>query len=1254
MLNDQGAERSPAQSSQLAQNLVARLRWLRRTIRTALLAHVIGKIIACAILVVLAVVLLDFTLSLPGFVRAAILIAGITIMLWQFKSRIWPVVQFRPSLEDMALRIEQTPVADSLGLRNNLATATNLAQSSDLSKQLHPSIELANQGLVKLRIWDAVRGPWAGWGLFAATFALATCLAIISIAPKLSMLALQRVFTPWASVSWPRVFDVRDLTARKVGPLGSATPIAAALVRSNYADLFTAPVTLKYRFEAPSALMVDSSWRTIAMSPQNRMVPVASDNQVDASAPGVGALFEALIEPISLGGTVGAGFGKQFADTQPASGITVRYRIFSGDHSTQEATIELLPPPTIVSAVARISPPSYAPGPVREIDLGLGLDDRAVVRDILPGSRVALELELSKSVPSPMIIRPGEDHAAALARALGLREPPPADMVLDVEGKTWNVAWKHTASLRLAPVPTDQTGLASPSEAIFVLGLREDRPPEATVLTPSRDEDALPTATIKLAGEGRDDVGLASIALVAQIAKAQADTSGSGAKQLNVEQTIDLVRKEFQASSAEQLQTVEQPLALTGLNLKPGDEVRVTVHARDHFDVQGPRAATVSQIRTIRILSIDQLVEQVWNDAASVRRQAIRLAEVQDELGSMVQQAASDGAWKNGTPRRQQDVAENAARLARQLSQTLERINQNLQQDGGQSDQPNSQTNGKPGTDPALQSAQQALAQGLQAATRAAQEASDAAKAATDAENARSGEDQASTAAARTKTAQSQAQALEAIEALARALDQGQDAWSSTRQIQRLAQEQDELAKATSELGSKTVGKKLDELTQADKNAIEDLAQKQDELARRTEQALSQMSERAEQLRQSDPAQAAALDEAARTGQRAGVSQQMRAAQQNISRNMQQQAGQAQQRASAGLKQIADQMRQQARSRDATLRRALASLVESIDALIANQEAELAKLTTQVELAQGQVVDLRGLDQGMIKLQTRTLAAVQQARDAGTEARGASIALAEAAQAQQDSVVALRATPFVANRAIELEQTSLAKLQNARQDAQRQAEAAEQRDQARQRQELREKYAAILALQTEVSNASNGLIDVELDRRTRQRAREVALAQENVADESRKMRQELRTLGDSELFTMAHERVEREALDAASKLRADSAKIGQVVRLKQEAITRQLEQLLAALAEDPQDENQFREAEGADQQSAGGGGGGSGGALPPVAELKLLKLMQQEALMLTKQAHDLGDETVRQQAGELQQKLVGKLERLIEKLKTKP
>jgi len=131
------------------------------------------------------------------------------------------------------------------------------------------------------------------------------------------------------------------------------------------------------------------------------------------------------------------------------------------------------------------------------------------------------------------------------------------------------------------------------------------------------------------------------------------------------------------------------------------------------------------------------------------------------------------------------------------------------------------------------------------------------------------------------------------------------------------------------------------------------------------------------------------------------------------------------------------------------------------------------------------------------------------------------------------------------------------------------------------------------------------------------------------------------------VFEFAHRRIDRASGEAAGRLLGATAD-GEVLR-HQATVVRLLQALLAALAEDNQQK-------GGEQSQGGGGGGGSSGdtpIVPELAELKLLRAMQAEAMEWTRNLDESGQRPAEGELSELadlQQELAARAAELVEKL----
>ncbi|MFN5956652.1 MAG: hypothetical protein ACK462_01780, partial [Planctomyces sp.] len=108
------------------------------------------------------------------------------------------------------------------------------------------------------------------------------------------------------------------------------------------------------------------------------------------------------------------------------------------------------------------------------------------------------------------------------------------------------------------------------------------------------------------------------------------------------------------------------------------------------------------------------------------------------------------------------------------------------------------------------------------------------------------------------------------------------------------------------------------------------------------------------------------------------------------------------------------------------------------------------------------------------------------------------------------------------------------------------------------------------------------------------------------------------------MMVLAHRRLDEATAAAAAQLR--EAQLGPLLTIRQTGAMRTLQSLIDALDE-AQREEEFRTPEGRPQEQGGGGGGGGQQEpplVPPLAELKVLRRLQGDALTATRDAEALG------------------------------
>ncbi len=1149
--------------------VVAALARLRAGARRRLIVQTLGLLVAALVVGGLLVGLFDFLFRLPILLRYFFWVAGIACAVWGVRTFVLPAMRFAPTLSEIALRLERWGSKASTPLPGVIASGLELAAQADepgptgvLSKN---AAERAVAAMRSIRPGELINPRLTRRCLGALALAAAPILALALFAPHLSKIGAQRVLTPWTNAHWPKRTAIADSTGLSAHALGAALPLRALLTRTDRAPGKT-PVEVSYRVVNNN---IAGPTRRAIMTPQ----PRAEQAQ--------GELFERLFEPGSLVSAMSPGSARPL--------VEIEYWFSAPDDTTEPARIALVEPPAIESASASITPPPYA-DPSREgfpfvhgvRELGPGLDERATLSPILQGSGATVILTLNKPVPTPPQNDLDATRAFLAAAFPGVDSSIFRSAIFD--GTRWTLELSLTKPTRLAPFILDEHGIRASDEPLYRFDCVEDRPPSAVIVEPPQDESVLPTAVISASGEGRDDVGLASLALRRQVMRTGDSSSPVPQAGEDSEPLVIASQDAPQGLSPR----VDASVDLAELRVKPGDEVHLTALAADGRPADLAGAPIVSGVRRLRVISDSELIEQFRAELGGIREAAIRLAQEQTRLAQQRPQASQDPAQAAAQRPRQQAITERLGplddvikRLAarRERNQLDDRELENLIQDTGD----------------LLESAAQA--------SRAAAEKLSALSAKNQPQENRDEQTQA--------LAGEQTKVDESLTQIAQILDRGQDSWAVRRTLEKLLAEQKQLASQTAAAAEDSAGKPLGDLDKAKRDDLERLANRQNDLAQRSAAALESMESRAQQLRESDPGQSKAMQQAANRAREDRLDKKQRDAAEQIRENKTGDAQANQDDAAEALERALEQLDKVQKERDDALRRLLAEVVESIKALVATQQAEIFALAEASKRT-----DLSGLDTALIRLNLDTLAVSDRVQSQVKEVTRLPDLLAAASHAQGGAIKALRLTPPDAADADAAERVSLQRLREALEEAQKLDQDAEGRDNDRKLAELLKAYREMLELQVALRDETTPLSNKELSRRDRAAARALGSRQQSIRERLATLREQTQEISETIVLEFAHKRLDK-ALDNAVRPLLDASVPASVVR-DQATIIATLKSMVAALADEQKKRDDFRD----DPNAQGGGGGGEGqgkqGLLPPIAELKLLRGMQAEAAESTR------------------------------------
>lgn len=1135
---------------------------LRRRIRRALLTERVAQAVAFGVAAAVAGVLLDRVFRFPPLLRAAELMALLGGGAAWFVLRVWPAWRFCPPLVEVALRLEH----GRPGAAGVLAAGVDLAATGDaagdraaLERQVIQEAAAVAEGVTSRRL--DVRPMWralAGAALAATAIATASWFV-----PDLASIGARRLLLPFADVQWPARTMVEAAMRSAVHPRGSALPLRAMAVRG---DASTMRVEAEYRVLGGSS----DGWRRILLSPQP-----------DGS-------FERLVE----------------AD---GDGVEVVFR--TPDMETLPVMVQLLPPPSVVSAKVDVQPPEYLVGSVdaRTADLGDGTDQRAMLSPpVLEGSSVTLELRMQGTPPPPV----GEDASAWSASTFhidgGDGRSVPFEVDIDPEdGSRWTVRWRALGRGVVEVSPVGAEGIRPTDRIAFEIPSIADAAPAVSIIEPASDDAVTPSAKPRVVAEARDDFAVTKSWIEVSVARGG-----------QVVRTMDPVPGTTGASAR-----VEMVVDIAGIGAQPGDRVVCVARAVDAFrDATGTRAPVSSTPRVFRVIAPTELAEQVRSRLGQMRDAAGRLREEQAGIADSVQRLARQpapgdepaasapdaGRGDDATSAERGRLAGAEARMAERVAsfeRALGELAERLERNGIEAD-----------------GLRETVAEASRTARAAAQQAQAAADGLTSPDPARdrtSLED----AAERARSAESSLADLES------SLGRDRETAELTRRIDRLAERIADASRQTQAVGQRSIGRTREQLDDETRAQLDRAAEAQREAAaeaRALADDLGEQAERLDQDRAAEPGAAEAMREAAREAEERGLSRQLEQAAERTERNQVQGAQQAQQQAQQAVEAMQQAMRNQQRARQQELERRATRVVDALQALLGGIERRMLPVQ-QLDGSDADAVEREAA--AVLRLARDAGAVAELAAGGGAPARRVTELVARGAEQLDQSATALRDQPGRVEdgqRNLDGARTSVQQALEAAAAAQREAERAAENQ---RRRELRTVYESVLERQRMARGGTESILPAPgrpADRRTFVESRRVGTEQALVTSMLQSIAKRA-DLAESDLFGAANE----EMIEASGLAVGDltSGAPSRRTVLVQQEVESTLASLMEALADPPEPDDPFAQnpGQGGQDGAAGGAGGGAGQAdrVPPIAELRLLRTMAQRVLDDTAAAEQL-------------------------------
>jgi len=860
----------------------------------------------------------------------------------------------------------------------------------------------------------------------------------------------------------------------------------------------------------------------------------------------------------------------------------VEFQFLTADVETPLQRIDLRDAPRIAEASIVVTPPPYAATlPIIRQSLGdcTGRQGR-LLEPVLAGSTCELTIRPTASTVVP---EDSDDARAAWLKSSvecthpdGKAAGVPADLLLARAGEAWTVQWTARESIVFDWMLRDEHQVSNVTPIEITVDVRTDQPPEPLMTLPEADETVLASASIPLRGVVRDDVGVFELHI---------DASLGTVWQQRLTTTVGDGQREVEASTV---------LDVSSSGGKAGDVIEVVAVAVDSLLTDGLRRAPVpSGPRRLKIISEEQFSEETRSVLAAIRQAAQRAGERQRALVERDDDASAE-------VRPQAEVGERIGSLARMLASLRARLEQNNADD----DATESLLDAAGDITEVAQAQSDRARNALQEASKQGAEAPESGEVAGLMEQA--------------KAAQQEVDSE--LGDLSELLDRDRESFAATQRLQRVA---DAIAKADAErtrAAAKTIGRSEAELGAEELAGLERAAQATRDAAQAAREAMEDLRQRAERVSGDDPVRAQSLRQAAQRGESESLQSRMEQAERSTRANKMDAAQQASASAMQTVQRMMQDLEESDTNRAQSLKRRLATVAQALEQII--REAESAQesviglvAASSEDVASGSPAAARQASDVAVN----AAAVADQARMGGSSMQRIVRLVERGSEAEIRAAEALGASPVEVG--VGQEQTVRAtQLFREALDAVRQQERrAEEQERQQRAEELAKKFRELAERQEGVWTASSALVGVTGDRRALVEARRLGVDQEQIGQMIREIVNASDDVKKSAAFVEALDVAGESSSDAAEDLRKGLPT--QATTQAQREVLQTVREIADALGQSGKKKKDPFADEGT--QAGGGGGGGSGGdkpAIPPLAELKVIRSLQQRIYDRTKTA----------------------------------
>jgi hypothetical protein len=423
-----------------------------------------------------------------------------------------------------------------------------------------------------------VLGAAAGVLLLAAVL---TCLA-----PADALLAAERLFLPYSASAWPRRTNLRYLSP-EFAPIEPATDSPFKVVRGRKLDLLV---------EDRKGQLPDDVFLEYRLPDESEMrEPLRHASLRDSS----GMLHDVCL--LSL----------------PADRGPVWFRVVGGDDDTlPECEMQVVLAPIVEGLEVVLTPPAYTARPVERLAPGDGK-----IRGVV-GTKVDFHARSSKPL------------AAATLR---IKDKParPISLLADARDFRGNFVLSEAGAYSYAMLLKDTEGIENPDAPRYEIEAAADAVPDVTIDQPAADATVTAVAQLPVTATAKDDLGLREMRLRFRLGDPSATPDAT------IPMASDLPRPQHHRASL--------IWNLRELPLSEGMRISLHAEATDWFDL-GPPHVGKSPSRTLIVVSPQQKEAELVSRQADVLRILERAEQIEArtraQTGDLIVQLDKAGRLK--------------------------------------------------------------------------------------------------------------------------------------------------------------------------------------------------------------------------------------------------------------------------------------------------------------------------------------------------------------------------------------------------------------------------------------------------------------------------------------------------------------------------------------------------------------------------------------------------------------------------------